>query len=500
VLPKSSVNALRTSFLYLTLFIAGGVILVIEIAGTRILAPFFGATVFVWSAQITITLGFLAAGYFVGGILVDRYPRGTWFYSVIFLGGVCSLFLIKLNQPLLVFSDRFGIRIGPLVGALVLFALPLFLLSMAAPFVIRLRSPSPQRSGHTCGSVFAVSTVGSLAGALLAGFYLIPNFSLLSIFLVSTTVIMVSAILGLLLERSSRWTIVILALLLGAILLCPFVKHKDDSKVSIIHHEPSFYADLKVLELPFARVLLMSGVCQSVFDRGNSRSLAKEITEFKRQLSAWPTDAEVLVLGFAAGSIAKTIDPGYRVDYVEIEPKMVKLAEDFFDFQLDHNDEIIIADARSFLRSTDRTYDVIFIDLYKGGMIPFHTHTKEALELMKSHLKDGGILLSNIIARQDELLLRSLIKTLDATFGKVSVGAQLGTATDTVSNIMAYAAVNADHDFDFSGRFKEIAVDCSAGVLITDDRNPIEILACEHLPEFMDLTRSVFGYEVLFGL
>ena len=133
-------------------------------------------------------------------------------------------------------------------------------------------------------------------------------------------------------------------------------------------------------------------------------------------------------------------------------------------------------------------------------MIPFHTHTKEALELMKSRLKPGGILLSNIIARQDELLLRSLIKTLRAAFGKVSVGAQLGTDKDTVSNIMAYAAVNADHDFDFSGRFKEIAMDCRSGVVITDDRNPIEILACEHLPEFMDLTRSVFGYEVLFGL
>jgi hypothetical protein len=133
-------------------------------------------------------------------------------------------------------------------------------------------------------------------------------------------------------------------------------------------------------------------------------------------------------------------------------------------------------------------------------MIPFHTHTKEALDLMRSRLKAGGILLSNIIARQDELLLCSLIKTLRATFGKVSVGIQLGTDKDTVSNIMACAAVSEDQRFDFGGRFKEMAVDWQSGVLITDDRNPIEILACEHLPEFMDLTRSVFGYEVLFGL
>jgi spermidine synthase len=499
MLPESSAKALRTCSLYLTLFVAGAVVLVIEIAGTRILAPFFGATVFVWSSLITITLGFLAAGYFVGGILVDRYPRRSFFYVIIFSGGAFSLFLIKLSQPLLVFSDRFGVRIGPLVGSLLLFALPLFLLSMASPFVIRLRSAKLQRSGHTCGSVFAVSTIGSLAGALLAGFYLIPSFSLSSIFFVSMLVIMACALLGLILEKSPLRTIVVTALLLGVTLLCPFVKHKDDSKVSIIHHEPSFYADLKIVELPFARALLMNGVYQSVFDRANSTSLAKEIAELKRQLSVRPADAEVLVLGFAGG-VAKTIDPGYRVDFVEIEPKMVKLAKDFFDFRLDDNDEIIIADARSFLRTTDRTYDVIFVDLYKGGMIPFHTHTKEALELMRSRLKDGGVLLSNIIARQGELYLRSLVKTLRATFGKVSVAAQVGTDVESVANIVACAAVDDDHDFDFSGRFREIAVDWRSGFLITDDRNPIEILSCKHLPEFMDLTRSVFGYEVLFGL
>ena len=106
---------------------------------------------------------------------------------------------------------------------------------------------------------------------------------------------------------------------------------------------------------------------------------------------------------------------------------------------------------------------------------------------MRSRLKDGGILLSNLIARQGEPYLHSLVKTLCATFGEVSVAAQVGTNNESVANIVACAAVNDDHEFDLSGRFREIAVDWRSGLLITDDRNPIEILACEHLPEFLVL-------------
>ena len=114
-------NKLRTYFLYLTLLVSGGVILVIEIAGARVLAPFYGSTIFVWSSLIAVTLGFLALGYFIGGFFADKYPKGQCFYFIIFLGGAIALLLIKLNQPLLVFSDRFGFKFGPLVATLMLF-------------------------------------------------------------------------------------------------------------------------------------------------------------------------------------------------------------------------------------------------------------------------------------------------------------------------------------------------------------------------------------------
>src|SRR4030042_620516 len=132
-------SSIKNYFLYFTLFVSGGVILIIEIAGTRILAPFF---------------------------------------------------LIKLNQHLLVFSDKFGFKFGPLVSSALLFALPLLLLSMAGPFAIRLLSREREHSGTVSGMVFGISTVGSLAGALIAGFYLVPNFSLSNVFVFSVAAIM----------------------------------------------------------------------------------------------------------------------------------------------------------------------------------------------------------------------------------------------------------------------------------------------------------------------
>ena len=241
-------SLIKIYYQYAMIFIGGAVVLILEIGGARLLAPFYGSTIFVWSSLITVTLGFLALGYFIGGIIVDRWPRIQLFYSVIFLGGLSALILLKLNRILLVWSDQFGFKFGPLVAALALFALPLLFSSMAGPFLIRLRAKSTDRSGHIAGTVFGVSTTGSLAGALLAGFYLIPNYSLANTLFYSVSFVMVLAIGGLLIERAR------LIIVAGAIALLilsyfmPIIKYSGEGSAKILHQESSFYADLKGVE------------------------------------------------------------------------------------------------------------------------------------------------------------------------------------------------------------------------------------------------------------
>src|SRR3989344_1899788 len=131
-------NSYKRAFIYITVFLTGAAILIIEILGTRVLAPFYGSTIFVWSSLITVTLGALALGYFAGGWLADAYPSRRRLYGVIFTSGFLVVLMVKVSVPILSFSNSFGFRWGPFVATFIIFSLPLFFFGMVTPFVIRL--------------------------------------------------------------------------------------------------------------------------------------------------------------------------------------------------------------------------------------------------------------------------------------------------------------------------------------------------------------------------
>lgn len=167
---------IRDYFFYFTIFTTGAVILIVEILGTRTLAPFYGSTIFVWSSLITATLAFLGLGYWYGGKLADRRPERGLLYWIIFIAGTSILLIPKYDGWVLIQTDRLGLRYGPLVAAFVIFGPSLFLLGTVSPFAVRIHAPTLKRLGATAGTLYAISTLGSLVGGLLAGFYLVPNF------------------------------------------------------------------------------------------------------------------------------------------------------------------------------------------------------------------------------------------------------------------------------------------------------------------------------------
>lgn len=170
-------NKLKNYLFYFTVFINGGVILVVEILGTRIMAPFYGATIFVWSSLITTTMAALALGYFVGGKVADKKPNIDYLYLIILIGGI-GLFLVPVfDKPVLVKTDVLGIRFGPLASSLLLFLPPLSFLGMVSPLSVRVKAKEVEHVGVRAGNLYALSTLGSLFGGLAAGFYLVPSFS-----------------------------------------------------------------------------------------------------------------------------------------------------------------------------------------------------------------------------------------------------------------------------------------------------------------------------------
>ena len=160
--------------LYATSFVSGAAIMLLEILGFRLLPPYFGYSMAVWGALLGVVLAALSVGYYAGGALADRHPRPRTLYLMILVAAGYTLLVLQGHPAMLGFAARFELVPGVTLAALLLLALPMTALSTVSPLLIRLLAA--QRSlGSAAGTVYAVSTAGSLAGTFLASFYLVPT-------------------------------------------------------------------------------------------------------------------------------------------------------------------------------------------------------------------------------------------------------------------------------------------------------------------------------------
>ena len=186
---------IKKYYLYITVFITGAVILILEILGTRIIAPFYGTTIYVWSSLIAVTLVALAIGYFIGGKLADKKPESDILYLIIFVAAISIIVIPLVMNFVLIRTNILGSRFGALVSASVLFTIPLLLLGTIVPYAIKLRVKELGKVGITTGSIYGIATVGSFIGAILTGFFLIPNIGIkATIYLISGLLILISGI------------------------------------------------------------------------------------------------------------------------------------------------------------------------------------------------------------------------------------------------------------------------------------------------------------------
>ena len=162
--------------LFLVVFISGSAILAIEILGTRILGPYYGVSIFLWSALIGVTLIALSIGYTLGGHWADKNPTYIGLAILLICAGLWIIIIPYIKYPVLTILSPVGLRVAVLMAALILFMPPLLLLGMVTPYVVKLGAESLNNIGKTVGNLYAVSTIGSVIAALMTGYILIPNF------------------------------------------------------------------------------------------------------------------------------------------------------------------------------------------------------------------------------------------------------------------------------------------------------------------------------------
>lgn len=163
------------------MLVSGITSMALEMAAARLLAPFFGTSLYIWGILIGLILVYLTAGYSLGGKLADRAPRPAVFFALNGLAAVAVALDGLLATPVLSGSLGateglpFGLYAGALAGCLALFAIPVIMLGCVSPFAIRLRVSGVQQAGQASGAVFALTTIGSLIGTFGAVFWLIPS-------------------------------------------------------------------------------------------------------------------------------------------------------------------------------------------------------------------------------------------------------------------------------------------------------------------------------------
>src|SRR3989344_7172101 len=168
---------IKISDLELIVFVSGTVVMVLELIGSRILAPYLGTSIFVWTSLIGIILAALSGGYYLGGKFSRENPTISFLTTVLFIASLSVVLLVLVKDLILYYVMGLGVAAGSVVATIILFMPSSILLGMVSPYAIRLKTKQVESVGGVSGNLYALSTIGSIFGTFLAGFYLIPHFS-----------------------------------------------------------------------------------------------------------------------------------------------------------------------------------------------------------------------------------------------------------------------------------------------------------------------------------
>jgi len=509
---------MKNLFLYLLVFISGAAVLAIEILGTRILGPFYGVSLYLWSALITVTLAALSVGYATGGRWADRGATMYRLCLIIAGAGAWLLLIPWTKQPILLLAEPLGLRFSVLLASFILFAPPLTLLGMVSPYAIKLRAKDLKEVGSTTGNIFAISTIASVISALLTGYFLIPNVGVRVLTLTTGFLLLVSASIGLTSRLNSklRALVAMMILLAGAVAISKVPRNHADPDRGLISVNQSPYGEIRVLEMEDTRYLIIDGGVHSMVNASNWKSNYPYVAVMDLTRFFFDNPGKLLLIGLGGGSIVKTFaSNGWDVDAVEIDPVVTKIALKYFGLNPSEA-KIFHMDGRRFLFTHKEKYDLIIMDAFGSSSIPFHLVTEESFGLIASRLKEDGILAINIeaIGWRDEIV-KSLATTLKQHFDEV-LALPISEPPNTLGNVVLVASRQRHLDFpdEMLGRPIDYLRDpymhwyvlqlnhawdnrfvpgTDSNLLLTDDLNPVDLRAEEINNTARKQLHSYFG-------
>jgi spermidine synthase len=485
----------KTMLLALVVFVNGMAVMILEMVGARLIAPWLGTSITVWTSLIGVILASLSLGCWLGGRLADKHlsaaasaravnrkgkgPRvsdadgagSVHDRAAAVLAGLLTAaavtVLITAGVQRFLLESLSGsvpsLHLAAVLAALSLFFLPGLFCGMVSPYAIRLAITDSETAGSVVGRLNALATVGSIAGAFLGGFVLISWFGSVE------TTLGVSALL-LAAAACVRLRPVLVRITVGlCLLLVMFVNWSYSSyqAASGVITEETRYACVRVanglLEGRAVRLLFTDpGSCQSASFMDDPAALAFAYTRFYA-LGAFmnPQARRILMLGGGGYSVPKWLLAGrseltardFRLDVVELDPGITALAQRHFNAPAaDPRMRVFHEDARTFINRAageeafraSGPYDLIFADIFNSYYtVPFHVGTVEAARKIRDLLAPDGIYIMNVISAitgDKGRLLRSIRNAFAEVFGEVHIFPVQSTYSGAmVQNVMLMA-------------------------------------------------------------
>jgi spermidine synthase len=499
VLPASELpRAWRRELLLVLVFVGGLTSLGVEFAAARLLAPFFGQSLFIWGTLIGLILIYLTVGYYVGGRVADRWPDPRLLYRITTVAALALGLIPLIARPILSFSQQgfaqlsLGIVVGSLLSVIVLFAVPVTLLGIVSPFAIRLRIHDVETAGNAAGAVYALSTLGSILGTFIPVFWLIPSFGTRpTIFILAIGLGIVSGV-GLWAYGGGRWALAVPLVILGLALLQHGGIRAAAYGTRLFEAESAYNYIQVVQDGTRTDLVLNEGhAVHSIYDPTTLYTHGPwDYFLLAPLFGSGARPERIAIIGLAGGTVARqytSIDGPIPMDGVEIDPRIVEVGRRYFQMT-EPNLNVIVADGRYWLQTTNRRYDVIAVDAYRQPYIPFYLTTREFFASARDHLTPNGVLAINAgRTATDYRLVDALSGTLTAVYPSVfvvdvqaytnSVIFATNTPT-TVAEFRARALANQNLALDpivqdalASGRVRQVHPN---GIVFTDDLAPVE--------------------------
>lgn len=417
MVKKDSVSQVNVKRLYTIAFSEGAAVMAVELVGAKMIAPFYGTSLYVWASVLGLTLIGLAGGYFIGGQLSKKYSNNKLLFTILTIAAVLILIMPQWGNFVMERNLGPSFLTGTIISGIFFILPPLFCLGMISPIIINLISGQDQNPGKISGIVYGVSTIGGVFMTFFTAFYLIPEWGLkASAYCIGALLAVFSVVYFI---RNKKITPIAILLFMVVIIAAKSQKLEElNLNEKVLYTSDGILGQVLVTEdvANAKRTLYVNNIPQTLMHVPTGRSLWRYIHRIAMYSSVKPQGSNVLICGLGGGALGKELQNlGFNVEFVELDERIEYTAKKFFN--LNSKTKVHIDDARHYINSCSKSYDIVIIDTSTGETQPSNVYTVECLKRVNKLLKNDGMMFlhyQNVIEGEGSEATRSIGKTIVA--------------------------------------------------------------------------------------